>query len=99
MISDIVSTDQVGYRKARRASTVLRLIDDVTGQLSVEEEPGLLVAIDYSQTFDHILNDFMLKVSGKFGFGPDFVKLVHVLIKIISRVTVTIVDGYLIILK
>ena len=60
MISDIVSIDQVGYMKGRRASTVLRFIDDVIDQLNVVEEPGLLVTMKYSQAFDRILKDFML---------------------------------------
>ena len=73
MISDFVSINQVGYIKGRRVSTVLRLIDYVIDQLSVVEEPGLLVMIYHSPAFDRISKDFMLKAFEKFGFGHDFV--------------------------
>ena len=55
-ISDIVSIDQVGYTAGRRVSIDLQLtdnaIDNVTDQLNIAEEPGLLVKIDYSQAYD-----------------------------------------------
>ena len=60
-------------------STLLRLIDDVTDQLNVRQKPGLLLTIDYCQAFDRISKDFMVQTFKKFGFGPDFVKWVSVL--------------------
>ena len=79
VINDVVSGDQVGYIKGRRVSMLLRLIDDVTDQLNVRQKPGLLLTIDYCQAFDRISKDFMIYTFKKFGFGPDFVKWVSVL--------------------
>ena len=61
----IINEDQVGYTKGRRVSTLLRLIDDVTQQLNVQQKPGLLFTVDYSEAFDRILEDYMLCVFGK----------------------------------
>lgn len=61
VISELVSIDQVGYIKGRRASTVLRFIGDAIDQLSVVEAPGLLVTIHFSQAFNRISQDFMLR--------------------------------------
>ena len=60
-------------------STLLRLIDDVTEQLSVRQTLGLLLTIDYCPAFDRISKDFMVQTFKRFGFGPDFVKWVSVL--------------------
>ena len=45
--NDIVNADEVGYVKGRRVSTLLRLIDDETGQLTVRQKLGLMLTIDY----------------------------------------------------
>ena len=62
VIGEIISEDQVGYIKCRRVSALLRLIDVVTEQLNVQQKAGLLVTVDYSQAFDIISNDYMLRV-------------------------------------
>ena len=58
---------------------LLRLIDDVTDQLNVRQKPGLLLTTDYCQAFDRISKDFLIQMLKNFGFGPDFVKWVSVL--------------------
>mgnify|MGYP006382704335 FL=1 len=74
-----VSEDQVGYIKGRSVSTLLRLIDDVSDHLNEQNKPGLLVTVDYTQAFDSISKDFMLCAFEKFGFGPDFLQWVRIL--------------------
>ena len=58
---------------------LLRLIDNVTDQLNVRQKPGLLLSTDYCPAFDRISKDFMIQTLKTFGFGPDFVKYVSVL--------------------
>ena len=48
------------YIKGRRVSTLLCLIDDVTEQLNVQQKPGLLLMVDYSQAFDRNSKDYRL---------------------------------------
>jgi len=79
VIRDLVSEDQVGYIKGRSVSTLLRLIDDVSDHLNEQNKPGLLVTVDYTQAFDSISKDFMLCAFEKFGFGPDFLQWVRIL--------------------
>jgi hypothetical protein len=79
VVTEIINEDQVGYIKGRQVSTLLRLIDDVTDQMNIKNEPGLLVAIDYTRAFDTISKDFMLACFSKFGFGPQFIRWVKTL--------------------
>ena len=79
VIPDIISNDQVGFIKDRRVSTLLRLVDDVMDNLNMDDKPGLLVSIDYSQAFDRISKELMITAFKMFGFGPDFIKWVQVL--------------------
>ena len=76
VIGEIISEDQVGYIKGRRVLALLRLIDDVTEQLNVQQKPDLLVTVDYSQAFDRISNDYMLRVfeEKKNAFGSDILQ-------------------------
>ena len=60
VIGEIISEDQVGCINGRRVSTLLRLIDVVTEQLTVQQKPGLLVTVDYFHYFDRISKDYML---------------------------------------
>jgi hypothetical protein len=79
VVRDIVNSDQVGYIKGRRVSSLLRLVDDVTDQLNVLDKPGILLAVDYTKAFDSISKDFMVSAFEKFGFGPDFLRWINIL--------------------
>lgn len=79
VIHDLVNPDQVGYIKGRQVSTLLRLIDDVSDQMNVQNKSGLLATIDMFHAFDCISKKFMIKTFEKFGFGPEFVRWVCVL--------------------
>ena len=78
-LPDLVNEDQVGFIKGRRASTLIRLVDDLIEHLNSTNSPGLLVSIDYCQEFDSISKDFMINSFKKFGFGEEFVRWVEVL--------------------
>ena len=56
-----------------------RLVDNVTDQLNVRQKQGLLLTTDYCPAFDRKSKDFMVQTLKTFGFGPDFVKWVSVL--------------------
>ena len=81
VIDDIVNPDQVGYIKGRQSSTLLRMIDDVIDQANTRNKPGLLATIDMYHAFDCISKGFMLKTFKKFGFGPNFISWVELLMK------------------
>ena len=79
VIGHVVSEDQYGFIKGRKVANLLRLIDDTIDQLRVTNNPGLLFAVDFSQAFDKISKDYMLEVFKKFGFGPEFIRWVKIL--------------------
>lgn len=79
VISNVISPDQVGYLKGRQVSTLLRLIDDVIEHSNEQNNQGILATIDFFHAFDCISKEFMLKAFQMFGFGPEFVKWVNVL--------------------
>ena len=60
--------------KGRRVSTLIRLRNYVIEQLTVQQKPGLLFTVHYSQAFDIISKDCELCVFEKNGFGPDFLQ-------------------------
>ena len=57
---------------------MIRLINDVTEQLTVQQKPGVLFTAHYSQAFDRISKDCKLQVFERNGFGPDFLQWVRV---------------------
>lgn len=79
VISDLISEDQVGFIKGRKASNIIRLIDDVIEHMNNENKPGILLALDYTRAFDSISKEFMLWAFRKFGFGENFTHWVKVL--------------------
>ena len=78
-IQDIIHPDQVGFLKGRKVASLLRMIDDVSDQLNVSNEPGLLFAADFSQAFDRISKEYMLDAFRMFGFGKDLIKWISIL--------------------
>lgn len=81
VIKDLVSEDQVGFIKGRKASTIIRLIDDVIEHMEDTNKPGIVFALDYSRAFDSISKDYILWAFQKFGFGEYYIKWVNVLMK------------------
>ena len=56
------------------------LLDDTT-ELLIRNEPGAVVALDYTKAFDSVNKTFLLNVSDIFGFGPQLQFWLNVLIK------------------
>ena len=72
IIPSLVSEDQVGYIKGRNISTIIRLIDDVIEYITINNETGALVALDYSKAFDTIHKCYSVETFRIFGFGEEF---------------------------
>ena len=81
VIQKLINPDQVGYLKGRQVSSILRLIDDAIDQSNQRNTPGLLATFDMFHAFDCISKEFMLKTFKKFGFGPNFISLVSIIMK------------------
>ena len=81
VIQKLINPDQVGYLKGRQVSSILRLIDDAIDQSNQRNNPGLIATFDMFHAFDCISKEFMLKTFKKFGFGPNFISLVSIIMK------------------
>ena len=79
IIPSLVSEDQVGYIKGRNISTIIRLIDDVIEYITINNETGALVALDYSKAFDTIHKGYSVETFRIFGFGEEFISWVKTL--------------------
>ena len=79
VIPDLVFEDQVGYIRGRNISTIIRLIDDVLEYIKMNNNSGVLLALDFSKAFDTINKDFLIEVFNKFGFGEMFIRWVGTL--------------------
>ena len=79
VIKNIINEDQVGFIKGRKSSTIIRLIDDTIDYMNNTNQPGIILALDYSRAFDSISKDFIVWSFKKFGFGENFVKWVKVI--------------------
>ena len=81
VISSIVNENQVVYVNNRFISESGRLISDIleiTNSLDIE---GILMTVDIEKAFDSINHSFLMCVLKKIGFGNDFRKWIHILMK------------------
>ena len=54
VISTLIAEDQCSFIKGRNIATILRTTDDVTNYLDKENQPEILVGIDFTKAFDTI---------------------------------------------
>ena len=54
------------------------MIDDTIELLKSNQNPGILLAVDYKKAFDSISKEYMLYAFKTFGFGNNFIKWVKV---------------------
>ena len=73
VVKHVIFEDQVGYRKGRNISTVIRLIDDVLEYMDIRDEIRALVALDFRKTFEAVSKTDFINAFHKFGFGPQVI--------------------------
>ena len=54
IIKYLLNENQSGFIKGRQISTHIRLLDDVTRYLDIENIDGLIVSLDYQKAFDSV---------------------------------------------
>ena len=92
-ISDLVSSDQVGYIKGRFIGENVRVIEDLLISSKTKNVPGLLVLIDFEKAFDTVEWDFLFKTLKVLNFGPSFISWIRSLYTNITSCTVN--NGHL----
>ena len=74
VLPDLINEDQTGFVPGRYIGDNLRLLYDIIHYLKNENQPGLLVSIDFEKAFDSVDWKFMEKTLKHFGFGTDILK-------------------------
>ena len=80
VLPTIVSPDQTAYVKGRFIGESTRLISDILELSDIENIPGYLLTADIEKAFDSIDHTFLLSCLQKYGFGPNFLKWVKILL-------------------
>ena len=60
VISTLIAEDQCGFIKGRNIATIIRTTDDVINYLDQENQPGILIGIDFTKAFDTIYKTLRL---------------------------------------
>lgn len=76
VITQIIHEDQVGFIKGRNMASHLRLMDDITSYLRNADQPGALIALDFSKAFDTLSKTCILEALNIFNFGPKFIQFI-----------------------
>ena len=79
VISKLISSDQVGYIKNRFIGENIRTLLDIIQISSKEENPGMLVLIDFEKAFDTINWNYLFKCLDYFNFGDYFKTWIKIL--------------------
>ena len=72
----LIPANQNGFIKGRSILDAVRTIDDVLeiGKIMMQNESGILLAIDFEKAFDSLKHEFLYQVLQKMGFGPNFLQ-------------------------
>ena len=70
----LIPANQNGFIKGRSILDAVRTIDDVLeiGKIMMQNESGILLAIDFEKAFDSLNHEFLYQVLQKMGFRPNF---------------------------
>ena len=70
----LIPANQNGFIKGRSILDAVHTIDDVLeiGKIMMQNESGILLAIDFEKAFDSLNHEFLYQVLQKMGFGPNF---------------------------
>ena len=93
VIENIISTDQSGFIKGRNISNLLRELADIIDYEKQEKSNTIILALDFRKAFDTISIRHMQNSFAYFGFGPEFIKWMKVILN--QRTALIKNGGYL----
>lgn len=73
--------DQAAFVKDRNIEEPIRLIEDIMDYLVQVNQSLILLAVDFQKAFDSIERNYIFATLKHFGFGPQFIKWIRVLLK------------------
>ena len=84
VLPKIIGNEQKGFLKNRYIGENIRTVYDLMEYLETSNKNGMLLLLDFEKAFDSIEWDYLNKVLGVYGFGPQFIKWFNVLYKNVS---------------
>jgi hypothetical protein len=79
VLPSVISFDQSGYLKGRYIGENIRIIYDIIDFASLNNIPGMVVALDFEKAFDSVSWPFLFHTLESFSFGPYFRKWIEIL--------------------
>lgn len=75
----LIPANQNGLIKGRSILDAVHTIDDVLeiGKIMMQNESGILLAIDFEKAFDSLNHEFLYQVLQKMGFRPNFLQWIR----------------------
>ena len=80
VLPTLISSDQTAYVKGRFIGESTRLISDILDICDSENISGFLLTADLEKAFDSIDHTFLISCLEKYGFGPNFINWVKILL-------------------
>ena len=79
--SNIIKLDQTAYITGRYVGQSICSITDILECTEENNNDGILFSADFEKAFDSVEHFFILATLGSFGFGPQFIHWVRVILK------------------
>ena len=80
ILPTIISSDQTAYVSGRFIGESTRLISDILEVSDIEKLDGYILTADLEKAFDSIDHTFLISCLKKYGFGPNFLSWVKILL-------------------
>ncbi len=76
MLPHLINKDQTGYIKGRFIGCNIRLIEDIIIFIDKNNQPGILLNVDFEKAFDSINWKFIERSLQAFNFGNNVIKYI-----------------------
>ena len=80
VLPNIIKHDQTAYVTGRYIGESIRLISDILEYTDENNIDGILFSADFEKAFDSLKHSFILATLQSFGFGPQFIHWVRVIL-------------------
>ena len=80
MLASIIKSDQTAYVEGRYLGESIRLISDILEYTEDHDIDGVLFSADFEKAFDSIEHPFIQATLESFGFGPQFLQWIRVIL-------------------
>ena len=81
VLKNVICHDQTAYIEDRYIGESIRLVQDIIEYVDREEEEAILFSTNTEKAFDSVTHNFIFVTLQKFGFGPELIQWVKMLLK------------------